>query len=565
MANPQIEQIRLSDNLYDINVKKDWAENNEAAVGFIENRTHYKVVRKGTELYTTDNTGNATTKYITAHQFYNGYLDPNNDQNYTRNYTDIWVPAESWVEANKAFDISVWANANSSAISKEIVLSENDDGTTAIFEDTISGWKLFYESATKQFHVDGDIVNPQTLRTAYFKVELKVCNKETAESQQYNYTITQPLDSQYIPIDSKTITVNSEGKLQADNTYEREYLYVAEQFGKYAPKSRIYVLGKSVQDVIDDAFCTDKAATIDSTPSITLTLSPDKNVDETSNDIYELGETVKGNWTLTFNRGKYTYGMVDRSYKKLNATSDLYPTKLTLDWQALGDTTVQETNFTEEAANWNTNKWGTTHRFTGSFEYTLPSDTVITSALTATATVDFEELQDENGYFGFPATILGDRSVSNEAEVRKKMRHNANEGQAKLTTKASKIKSTYRWFWLFNEAGENLYLSDLLENKIFKRDAYFPTVKKLKDFSKLGGFPEKVMPYKMQQAYFLAPANTINSVTLQDINLGISAGSVLKTTCTVMDPQDNPHDYDIFYINNEDSTYGANEYKVVIS
>ena len=301
MANPQIEQIRLSDNLYDINVKKDWAENNEAAVGFIENRTHYKVVRKGTELYTTDNTGNATTKYITAHRFYNGYLDPNNDQNYTRNYTDVWVPAESWVEANKAFDISVWANANSSAISKEIVLSENDDGTTAIFEDTISGWKLFYESATKQFHVDGDIVNPQTLRTAYFKVELKVCNKETAESQQYNYTITQPLDSQYIPIDSKTITVNSEGKLQADNTYEREYLYVAEQFGKYAPKSRIYVLGKSVQDVIDDAFCTDKAATIDSTPSITLTLSPDKNVDETSNDIYELGETVKGNWTLTFN------------------------------------------------------------------------------------------------------------------------------------------------------------------------------------------------------------------------------------------------------------------------
>jgi hypothetical protein len=43
MSNPKIQRIRLAGTDYDINVHKDWQENDPNSVSYIENRTHYEL------------------------------------------------------------------------------------------------------------------------------------------------------------------------------------------------------------------------------------------------------------------------------------------------------------------------------------------------------------------------------------------------------------------------------------------------------------------------------------------------------------------------------------------
>jgi hypothetical protein len=43
MSNPKIQRIRLAGTDYNIDVRKDWQENDPNSVSYIKNRTHYEV------------------------------------------------------------------------------------------------------------------------------------------------------------------------------------------------------------------------------------------------------------------------------------------------------------------------------------------------------------------------------------------------------------------------------------------------------------------------------------------------------------------------------------------
>lgn len=227
----QIEQIRLGGTTYDIIVKKDWATNDDTAVSYIANRTHFARETHG-----------ETLDPIT-HEFSNGYYRNDATNGYEYNYFDIWRPAVSWIYPGGIYTCTITEFNTTSSFDVELPGLTEGTGYKPVRQDS----KLKYNPATNSFKVEGEACSSKTLRTELFTVTL-------AAKSDLNYKVVKYLDLKYLPLDHKSISVNTEGQLTNLDAIYTDDFSVKQQFGKYAPGAIIPAKGKSIKDVLTDAF-----------------------------------------------------------------------------------------------------------------------------------------------------------------------------------------------------------------------------------------------------------------------------------------------------------------------
>ena len=517
MSNAKIEQIRLGGKLYDLEVKKDWVENNTEAVSYIQNRSHYKYEALGRDI-----PGDGST-----YTFSNGYTE-----NKDCNYIDYWTPADTWIYPGKPYNFTITLAADSNIKFTGVSLPKTTDGYATILpregeevtpENYFQG-KVQYNARTNTFRLLDEAYNETTLRSESFTLTIKACTDTT-------YKLVKQLDADFLPLDNKSIGKNEAGQISVlEPVYEQDFM-VTEQFGKYEPLSMIPAKGKSLKDVIDDAFCTDIQPEVQKRPSLTIKLSTDQ-------DVYELGETANCTWTLTFDRGAYLYGMLDRdTLKNTDFPSDLYINSYKVTWcdQTFTGTTLgSEQNFK------------TNQVLSASFEYVIPSDEEITVAKSAQAEVDYTALKDANNkYIYLPSTLLGKEGIETVREGMKQA-----NGKFECTASAAKVRSSYRWFWIFNP-----------DNRFNET-----TVTTLAE-SKLGGFNSSETTNKLQSAYFLVPkAKNIKGISMKNIATNANACASWNTEVwSIPDASKTTyHDYDVYWFKNANADSGVNTYKIEV-
>jgi hypothetical protein len=533
MPNAKIEQIRLGGKVYDIEVKKDWVENDTEAISYIQNRSHYRYEALGRDI-----PGDGST-----YTFSNGYTE-----NKDCNYTDLWTPADTWIYPGKPYNFTLTLAADRRIEFTGVSLPETTDGYATILpregeevtpENSFQG-KVQYNAHTNTFRIIDEAYDELTLRSNLFILTIKACADTT-------YKLVKQLDADFLPLDNKSIGKNEAGQISVlEPIYESDFK-VTEQFGKYEPLSTVPAKGKSLKDVIDDAFCTDIQPEVKKRPSLTIELS-------TNEDIYELGETATCTWTLTFDRGAYSYGMLDRKLVKTDFPSDLYVNDYKVNWcdQIFTGTPLgSEQDFKNNQV------------LSTSFEYTIPSDKEITVAESALAEVKYTAVKDtDDKYMYLPSTLLGKTStLLDEAgieTVRKDMSQ-ANK-EFKCTASAAKVQSSYRWFWIFNP-------DDTFKAESVRELANLSPDSGIQGGSKLGGFNSSETTDKLQSAYFLIPkAKNIQGINMTNAATGASACISWNTEVwSIPDAsKTNYHDYDVYWFKNAKADSGANIYNIEV-
>lgn len=525
MPNAKIEQIRLGGKVYDIEVKKDWVENDTEAISYIQNRSHYRYEALGRDIPGDDST----------YTFSNGYTE-----NKDCNYIDYWTPADTWIYPGKPYNFTLTLAADRRIEFTGVSLPETTDGYATILpregeevttENSFQG-KVQYNAHTNTFRVIDEDYNESTLRSESFTLTIKACADTT-------YKLVKQLDADFLPLDNKSIGKNEAGQISVlEPVYESNFK-VTEQFGKYEPLSIVPAKGKSLKDVIDDAFCTDIQPKVQKRPSLTIKLSTNK-------DIYELGETATCTWTLTFDRGAYSYGMLDReTLIKTENQSDLYVNNYEVNWC---DQTFTGTPLGSEQDFKNNQILST------SFEYTIPSDKEITGAKSAQAEVKYTAVKDTNDkYMYLPSTLLGKEGIET---VRDSMKQ-AN-GKFECTASAAKVRSSYRWFWIFNPDA-NFNADKVRELANLSPDSG------IQGGSKLGGFNSSETTDKLQSVYFLIPQNKSKGISMKNVATGASACvSWNKTVWEIPDAGGKKHKYDVYWFKNAKADSGVNTYKIEV-
>lgn len=529
MSNAKIEQIRLGGKVYDIEVKKDWVENDTEAVSYIQNRSHYRSEALGKDIPKSEYT------------FSNGYTE-----NKDCNYIDLWTPADSWIYPGKRYDFTLTLGAEQPIKFPGVSLPETTNGyatilpkkgETANTENSFHG-KVQYNAHTNTFRVIDEDYNKSTLRSELFTLKIEACKDIT-------YKLVKQLDADFLPLDNKSIGKNEDGQISVlDHIYKDDFT-VTEQFGKYEPLSTVPAEDKSLKDVIDDAFCTDIQPKVQRLPSLTLELSTDK-------DIYELGETANCKCTLTFDRGAYSYGMLDRDLIKTEYPSDLYVNYYEVNWC---DKTFTGTPLSSKQ-NFKHNQVLST-----SFEYTIPSDKEITVAKSARAEVDYTAVKDTNNkYMYLPSTLLGKASTLLDETGIETVRGDMSQAnkEFKCTADAAKVQSSYRWFWIFNPDA-NFNAEKVRELVDLSPDSG------IQGGSKLGGFNASETIDKLQSAYFLIPQTKNKCINMTNAATGASACiSWNKTEWDIPDAGVTTHKYDVYWFKNAKADSGTNTYNIEV-
>ena len=517
--NPKIEQIKLGGVLYDINSKKDWLENNQDAVSFIHNRTHYDTTISGAELLAEGASA--------AHSFANGFVKQGT--NYLQNYIDLWVPIEDWIYADKKYDIIITyigKDLQTEVEQKNTVTlpASPNSGPTLVVEQQelgpgeIEGWKVYFDPDTRVFSVQGETCDPNTVRTKYFRLELKPCDTE-------EYTKTKALDPKYIPIDHKTIGVNPEGKLEANSVFNEDFI-VTETFGKYEVINGKPVIvpakGKDMKDVITDAFCTDICNSSKLNPSADLTVS----LDPTGS--VEIGTSVTCTASLAFINDSYDYPMLDTH--NANAV-----TNLKSNLEATGYT-LKFTGAVIEESNTQSHK-------------TQPIE--LDEAKKYTFIVDGTIKYSADDRY-IPGTMLGKEDIV--------VKRNKGETPATALTKKLTITSQYNYFIVYNKPDNTLNYDTVYNNGNFDRNLSEALTK-----YKLAAFEPELTTTKLQQIYFLAPKGKVSKIALKNATTTASAGTVIgPEAIMVEDAGKKLHEYELFYINNAEADSGTNKYKVEV-
>ena len=158
MSNAKIEQIRLGGKVYDIEVKKDWVENDTEAVSYIQNRSHYKYEALGQDI-----PGGGTSTYT----FSNGYTE-----NKDCNYIDLWTPADSWIYSGKSYDFTLTLGTDRYIEFPDVSLPSTTIGYATILpregeavptEKSFTG-RVQYNAHTNTFRVVDEAYDKRTLR-----------------------------------------------------------------------------------------------------------------------------------------------------------------------------------------------------------------------------------------------------------------------------------------------------------------------------------------------------------------------------------------------------------------
>jgi len=529
--NPKIEQIRLGGKVYDIDVKKDWAQNDETDINFIKNRTHYVYEAKGSDLYK-----NGATDYNTAHEFANGYLLLAGSSNkYQCNFTDYWIPPVSWLAVGKKYNFQIQDAKNAESIIIEnfnLAPTDPDLNEITIYpgenEPNKPSWKFVYHIDKKAFSVTGEAINTTERRTSFFRVSISVCNDSTT------YELTQLLDPKYIPIDYETITIDDKGKLKADSIYSQDFI-VTETFGKYKVINGTPVIvpakGKNIQEVLQDAYCTDVHNSKPLAPSATLKVSLDKP------KTVEIGTSVRCIASLTFDKGNYDYPMLDTHNS--NAVTDLKSNLEATEYKFLftGAASANATFNGDEKPEYSTSEI----KLDEAKEYTFA----------VKGTIDYKaDPQYENPRY-IPGTMLGKEDVVVQRNT---------EGTIPISG-SSTITSQYRYFIVYNKPDKTLTYNTVYNNGNFDRE-----LSEVLTEYKLNEFVPELTTTKLQQIYFLAPKGKVKEIALINATTTASAGTMSgPEAIMVEDAGKKLREYDLFYINNADADSGTNKYKVEVT
>jgi hypothetical protein len=574
---PQIDQIKLGGTLYDINVQKDWTENNVNKVGYVNNRTHYFYQATGTELYKAD----STTDYSISHTFKNRYTQNGNAVHTL--YTDLWFPDVSWIENNNYYTVEILPTGSSSTAKvyaeqklQAIFCTEYDAVSEASLKDT-SHWELHYDSSANCFWVSGeDVAQDATgfILTNGFTVTIKPCNKS-----EFTYTLTKQLDARFLPLDTDNIRIDNNGKLTVDNSFSNDFT-VSYQFGQYSPQHEVSAKDKNIKDVILDAFCRDVEPIRNEAPKIkSFEIIPVTEAD--ANGFYEVGQEVNFDWKTQFDPGKYEFSvMADAKNVASDATSDVVITghsctitksetenESFAEYDGSGDTELFE-NSTGNVNVYNAIGWGTSDdgrlaTAAGNYTVTMPSKPVL-EPMDATFTVGFNHIdvkQGDTSYPHRPSTMftvpIDSSKLSTICFNGDRVTLTAKECEYKIPT----FKCDYRWFW---GAIDNGHTADWLAD-VFSTLPETPMTIARTDLraqnSQLGSFPDSFKTFQMRKLYFLAPKGQVSKLDIQAAD-GSNPDIQSTYSVKVADPSGVAHEYDLWVFKNATPDLAAHTYKI---
>lgn len=368
-TNPQIEQIRLGGKLYDINVKKDWAENDPSAIGYIDNRPHY---------IKTVNAEEMGVEYIASHAFTNLF-----DLAGEASYIDRWTLPLTWVRPGHFYSLTIQVTlvtngANTEMQAKTITCyfpktkdeyslcnSEQLFMDQEVFANKANKFEVYYSSSMNALWIETRQNNIKTISVAIKPYTRNIITNSAEKIYNYDsvvieseaelgpaqddinvatgkpfatnifyvtYDLYQTLAADFIPVDHETIKVNSAGKLTVDHIFDTD-LKISTDFGKYAAYSKVPTANKSVKDVLIDAFASDRLPMANNSehPKVSVTFEVYDANDQkiTAEDgkvpVVAVGDTVKIKPIITFDRGLYEYGTC---YKGVRCSKDLHPSDI---------------------------------------------------------------------------------------------------------------------------------------------------------------------------------------------------------------------------------------------
>jgi hypothetical protein len=543
----QIEQIRLGVNKYDINVQKDWEENDPSNVGYIKNRTHYFERVPGADL--------VAQGVSVSHTFINYYDSVGEAQK-----IDTWDPGVSWIsrqikateDGNSLIDVPgcyrivVSLGANTFAELPNITLPLDSQATVLQGQNitNASDWanfELIY-TADNKFKVTGEPISNNKSEDISITIYPAAT---TSDGKRLWYTYAKCLDAQFIPVDQDSIKRSPDGKLYVDTRYTSDF-DVTYDFGKYIIQAdgkprTVPATGKTIQEVLQDAFCENRDPTNNEGPRIEFTA--------TNSGTHEVGTELNVNYTLYFNRGKYEYGVVKGDSTRVNLTSDAYATSYTISGgddnissnanDNLDEAVYINDTYSESKANSNRKK----QLDAGTIAITLNEPDKTTRL---TASINYE-ISDEDIYR--PRAMLG---TAANIQV-----PNGFKSSDSLSATSGTYTTRYRYFWGYKSANETLYD---MEQKTFSRDDF--------GSSQLAAFPATISTTNAQQWYFAYPDTAsnqnktfelLNSATNAPAGLEVKSRSIqLKDAGGVVDRA-----YKLVYIENAGATDATTEYKVV--
>jgi hypothetical protein len=594
----QIDQIKIKDKTYDINVPKSWAENDPTRVQYIKDRTHYKQLLAGSEI-----------GEIASHSFKNIYTKEGR-----RIHTDNWRPQQSWIYAgwpcthtdlNKHLadetcsggwyniklqtskledQTAITVNLFEGKIKLEPKITGGRDNTIQnlikladlLDEPTDTEWAEWVEETGWAgcevfYHTDGYfyITGEPTVQQADGTHCSNICTLNISPVSEEETTIegttcyrrylyTHQLDASFIPIDGKTVFLDNNGKLRAEDIYWDNF-QVTEQFGRYEPREWVPAAGRSVRDVLNDAFCVDKL------PS---TLAPSAELfAKASSSCYEVGTTLDLSWAIRLRKGSYTYGLVSaegypvsdddgsKAFSNYEATDftitkSINPStaKITFNEQLDKDNSLTDNCREPNDSGPNGSREDYKTLKSGTAEIMLPATpiTAFTMTLSLNGAVN-------TGYKA--STMKGNTSEVCFTEE---------ECKNLMSTTSNILTSDYKWFWTYssNVASTNLTSTEI---RAFE--------------GQLGGFPKTIATNEMQSMCFFMPKvrakfsdteKTLENLdtSVEVLNDATGTSACLKMFCkevVVQDAGKNDHDYLMYYFTNDAPDSGTNIYKIIVN
>ena len=587
---PQIDQIKIKDKTYDINVPKSWAQNDPTHVQYIKDRTHYQELLTGADIPPVE---------INAAQ----YSFKNIYRNGNQVYSDNWVPQQSWIYAGLPCQHNnIAAHINDSSCSggwykvEFSALSTIGTETTAIplysgkiwiypfrstgetsnqvqvlvnlesIENVPDAWKnckLCYNT-NGFFYITGEPTseeNKDTFSSSKNTFSIKPVTDYDEKEGYRRYLYTKRIDSTYLPLDGKTILRDSNGNLTAEDIYVSNFR-VTEQFGRYEPLEWVPAEGRSVKDVLNDAFCTDQLPSA-LEPSIELYV-------KTPETHYEVGSEIDLDWAFRLKKGSYTYGLVNANKESIvekDGSAKAYSNYFAKSFEVTVNTTTEtsennDITFTSFAFEGEFNDDCRTMDDAGTNYRTLKQNDLDEDKKTTIKlpkdpitrfTMSLEIVGDLDKQYS-AATMLGD--ISNPLVEFKNYSSLTN-------TTLNILTSDYRWFWTYSDGEAN-------------EDPNSNTIREYSN--QLSGFPSTITTDKMRSMCFFipkarakyteatAPAILETSITVQNEATGASAClEMLNKEVTVKDIGGNDHKYLMYYFTNDAQDSGTNTYEIIIN
>jgi hypothetical protein len=532
---PLISKIKLGTKNFNITSPKDWSENRPAHRAYIYGRTHYEerdVAFSAQQIESED--------LRCTHSFENTYL---NGSLFT---ADAWQPEAEWFTVNRCYNVTFKYDQEIESINFEWeltnILPEGEETLNFNFNYLGSTLTLHYDPILNTISLSGETVQSNTgtsiSRTNTIILQpLAWENASDDKKDKVQYDITKQLDSKYIAIDNKTIRRNAQGKLQTDELFNDDFT-VSRAFGKYPALSSVPAKGKTLKQVIQEAFCENLLPEIVTQPSIEYQVTYNGSTDL----VFEYGDTVTLDWKLKFNPGKYSYGTSNQN------DSDLYLDKIvTIPMGTsyhLGEIILAE-NIGQRVPNTGVQE------LTGTFEVIIPnakpndenkpvSLSIGSSRIKAICKEDPEDFAVSS--FGTATTSINFSDYAGEANA--------------FTSSAGEISAAYRWYAGYAKEGSE---------KTF--EANTSVDKSIFTYSSLTGLPQTFITNQAKQWFFAVPkvAGITNiNLTHQATGAAVNIGGFTKISVTITDAGNKSADYDLFVATNAVADSMTNTYNLTV-